>query len=178
MSPNAVKDQIAVIDIGSNAVRLVIFDRLDRAPVRLHNERNICSLGADLGTTGKLSAEGVEKALVSIARFAGLIDALGIKRVFAVGTAALRDAANGAEFIARVKKEFGFTIRLIEGEEEARLSALGVLMNGLGNEGIIGDYGGGSLELIGIDGGKVKLAGLLPRGAEAALKQKAAAPVE
>lgn len=155
MSDARAKEHIAVIDIGSNAVRLVIYDRLDRAPVRLHNERNICNLGSDLGLTGKLNPAGVKKALDSIGRFKGLTDAMGIKHVHAVATAALRDASDGGDFIAHVKKEYGFTIRLIEGEEEARLSAYGVLMNGLGDRGIIGDYGGGSLELIVVDKGTI-----------------------
>lgn len=168
MSLASAKDHIAIIDIGSNAVRLVIYDRLDRAPVRLHNERNLCSLGKDLGVTGKLSPAGVEKALGSIGRFAGLIAAMGIKSVHAVGTAALRDAADGADFIARIKKDFGFNIRIIEGDEEARLSALGVMMNGMtnawGEGGVIGDYGGGSLELIVVEKHQVKDRISLPIG--------------
>lgn len=158
------KDYVAVLDVGSNAVRLVVYDGLNRAPVKIHNERNVCSLGADLATTGKLSPEGMEKALDSIRRFSGLLTAMKIRHVEAVATAALRDAADGPAFIVRVEKECGLRLRVVDGEEEARLSALGVLMNGLGQNGVIGDYGGGSLELILVEKGRVRRKTSLPLG--------------
>ncbi len=161
---NAKKDYVAVLDIGSNAVRLVVYDGINRAPVRIHNERNICSLGADLATTGRLSPDGARKALESIRRFSGLLAAMKVRHILAVATAALRDAEDGADFIARVEQECGLVIRVVDGDEEARLSALGVLMNGLGENGIIGDYGGGSLELIQVEGGQVKNKVSLPIG--------------
>jgi len=159
-----IRDYVAVLDIGSNAVRLVVYDGMNRAPVKIHNERNVCSLGADLGTTGRLSPEGVEKALQSIGRFAALITAMKIKNVRAVATAALRDAEDGSDFIAQVHKKFGLKIEVVEGAEEARLSAIGVMMNGLGSKGIIGDFGGGSLELIVVDNNRVKHKQSLPIG--------------
>jgi exopolyphosphatase / guanosine-5'-triphosphate,3'-diphosphate pyrophosphatase len=174
-----IRDYVAVLDIGSNAVRLVVYDGMNRAPVKIHNERNVCSLGADLGTTGRLSPEGVEKALQSIGRFAALITAMKIKNVRAVATAALRDAEDGPDFIAQVHKKFGLKIEVVEGAEEARLSAIGVMMNGLGSTGaqapdlsaapgrrggIIGDFGGGSLELIVVDNNRVKHKQSLPIG--------------
>lgn len=158
------KKYVAVLDIGSNAVRLVVYDGLNRAPVKIHNERNVCSLGADLAVTGKLNPEGVRKAFDSIGRFSGLLEAMKIKNVHAVATAALRDAADGPAFIARVEKEFGLKIHVVDGEEEARLSALGVMMNGLGADGVIGDYGGGSLELILVEKGTVREKISLPLG--------------
>lgn len=158
------RDYVAVLDIGSNAVRLVVYDGRNRAPVKIHNERDVCSLGADLGKTGRLSPEGVTRALKSIGRFAALITAMKIKQVEAVATAALRDASDGPDFIARVQKDFGLKIRVIDGEEEARLSAVGVMMNGLGSRGIIGDFGGGSLELIVVENNRVKDKASLPIG--------------
>lgn len=158
------KKYVAVLDIGSNAVRLVVYDGFNRAPVKIHNERNLCSLGADLATTGKLSPDGVEKAMDSISRFSALLEAMKIRDVRAVATAALRDAADGPAFIARVEKEFGLKIHVVDGEEEARLSAQGVMMNGLGEDGLIGDYGGGSLELIWVEKGRVKEKASLPLG--------------
>lgn len=158
------KDYVAIFDIGSNAVRLVVYDGLHRAPVKIHNERNVCNLGADLATTGRLNPEGIEKAIGSLRRFAGLVESMKIKHVRAVATAAVRDAKDGADFIARVKKELGVDIHVIDGEEEARLSALGVLANGLGKNGVIGDYGGGSLELIVVEDGRVKYKSSLPLG--------------
>jgi len=142
------RDYVAVLDIGSNAVRLVVYDGMNRVPVKIHNERDLCGLGADLGKTGRLNPDGVEKAMQTIGRFAALITAMKITTVKSVATAALREAADGPAFIAAVQKKFGLDIRVIEGEEEARLSAIGVMMNGLGERGVIGDFGGGSLELI------------------------------
>jgi exopolyphosphatase/guanosine-5'-triphosphate,3'-diphosphate pyrophosphatase len=159
------KDYVAVIDIGSNAVRLVVYDGLNRAPFKIHNERTQCHLGKHLATTGRLNPDGVAAAFESIGRYAGLIKAMKIKQVRAVATAAMRDAEDGAAFIKKVKDEFGLEIRIIEGDEEARLSANGVMMNGLGARGVIGDYGGGSLELIVIDDDKVRHKASLPLGA-------------
>lgn len=158
------KNYVAILDIGSNAVRLVVFDGLNRAPIRIHNERNICNLGAGMSKTGRLNPEGVLRALDSIGRFSGLLAAMRIRNVHAVATAALRDASDGAAFIKTVEDEYGLTIQVIEGDEEARLAAFGVMMNGLGRNGIIGDFGGGSLELIWIDNGKLKKKISLPMG--------------
>lgn len=165
----AARDYVAILDIGSNAVRLVIYDGFNRAPVRIHMERRICNLGSTLSTTGNLNPDGVDKALNALRRFSGLIDAMRVRHVHAVATAALRDASDGQAFIARVQKEFGLTIRVIDGEAEAHLSAAGVMMNGL-TEGagappcLIGDYGGGSLELIALENGVITHKTSLPIG--------------
>jgi exopolyphosphatase/guanosine-5'-triphosphate,3'-diphosphate pyrophosphatase len=164
MNKQHTKDYIAILDIGSNAVRLVIYDGLNRAPVRVYNERDICGLGADLSTTGRLNPDAVRKARASIARFAGLIDAMGIRKTFAVATAALRDAKDGASFIAAVKKQTGLVIRIIAGDEEARLAAVGVTMNSAGGECVIGDLGGGSLEIIAMSGSRMRDKISLPLG--------------
>jgi exopolyphosphatase/guanosine-5'-triphosphate,3'-diphosphate pyrophosphatase len=156
---------VAVIDIGSNAVRLVVYDGLNRAPFKIHNERTQCHLGRHLAATGRLNPEGVTLALDSIGRYAGLIKAMNIREVRAVATAAMRDAADGRDFIAKIKNDFGLDIRIIEGEEEARLAALGVMMNGLGARGVVGDYGGGSLELIVLENDVVRHKASLPLGA-------------
>lgn len=158
------KNYIAILDIGSNAVRLVVFDGPYRAPVRIHNERTICSLGADLGRTGRLNPDGVIQALDSIGRFSGLLAAMKINNIYAVATAALRDAEDGQKFIVTVREKFGLEIRIVEGDEEARLSAMGVMMNGMCRDGIIGDFGGGSLEIIQIENSKVKHKTSLPLG--------------
>lgn len=165
MPEASTRDYVAVIDIGSNAVRFVVYDGLNRAPIKIHNERRQCHLGKTLSTTGRLNPEGVKSALESLSRFAALIRAMKIREVRAVATAAMRDAKDGPAFIQKVKKDFGLSIKVIEGDEEARLSALGVMMNGLGRQGVIGDYGGGSLELIVVDNGKVKHKTSLPIGA-------------
>jgi exopolyphosphatase/guanosine-5'-triphosphate,3'-diphosphate pyrophosphatase len=173
--PSAAKNYIAIIDIGSNAVRLVVYDGLNRAPFRIHNERNICYLGADLGKTGYLNPESVKKALNSIRRFSGLLAAMKISNIRAVATAAVRDAKDGKDFIDTIQKEFGLTVTVIDGEEEARLSALGVLANGFGNDGVIGDFGGGSLELIVVEGGEVRHKASLPLGSHRLLAERSRA---
>lgn len=158
------RDYVAIFDIGSNAVRLVVYDSLSRAPVKIHNERNVCGLGASLATTGRLDPDGLVKAMASLQRFSALVRAMKIRHVHAVATAAVRDAQDGAQFIEKIRDEFGLDVLIVEGKEEARLSALGVLAGGLGADGLIGDYGGGSLELILLDGRKIKHATSLPIG--------------
>jgi exopolyphosphatase/guanosine-5'-triphosphate,3'-diphosphate pyrophosphatase len=172
MSP-VTKNYVAIIDIGSNAVRLVVYDGLNRAPFRIHSERAICNLGADLGTTGSLNPDSVKKALNSIRRFSGLLAAMKVANIRAVATAAVRDAKDGKDFIDTVQKEFGLTVTVIDGEEEARLSALGVVANGPGGGNIvIGDYGGGSLELIVVENSLVRHKASLPLGSHRLLAEK------
>ncbi|MGE3251543.1 MAG: Ppx/GppA family phosphatase [Hyphomonadaceae bacterium] len=142
--------EVAVIDIGSNSVRLVVY-RLDgRAVIPILNEKMMAGLGRDMPRTGKLSPEGVENALDVLKRFATITECIDLDRIDVVATAAVREAKDGAEFVARVKKETGFSIRVIPGSEEARLSALGVLAGLPEADGMVGDLGGSSLELIAI----------------------------
>lgn len=161
----------AIIDIGSNAVRLVIYDGLNRAPLKIYSERVICNLGSDLATTGYLNVDSVKKALDSIRRFSALLNAMKIKNIRAVATAAVRDARDGYKFVNTVQQEFGLKMTVIDGEEEARLSAQGVLAGGLGGHGVIGDYGGGSLELIAVEGGVVQHKASLPLGSHRLLAE-------
>lgn len=140
-------DEIAVVDVGSNSVRLVAY-RLDgRAMTPFLNEKVLAGLGRNVASTGRLSPIGVDVALAALARYAALIAGLGIKRVEAVATAAVRNAADGAEFVARVARETGLRLKVLSGEEEARLSALGVIAGASGAQGVAGDLGGSSLEL-------------------------------
>ncbi|MFH1157974.1 MAG: Ppx/GppA family phosphatase [Pseudomonadota bacterium] len=161
---SVIRNYVAIIDIGSNAVRLVVYDGFNRAPAIIHRERSICNLGADMATTGRLNPDSVKKALNILRRFSGLLEAMRIGNVRTVATAAVRDAMDGRNFVDTVQKEFGLTISVIDGEEEARLSALGVLANGFGGDGLIGDYGGGSLELIALEKDRVRHKASLPVG--------------
>lgn len=140
--------EAAVIDVGSNSVRLVAY-RLDgRALTPFLNEKVMAGLGRNLGVSRRLSPEGVEAALRALRRFRMLIDGLGVTQVFAVATAAVRDAEDGAAFADRVRNEAGIDLRVIDGAEEARLSALGVLAGAPEADGVVGDLGGSSLELV------------------------------
>lgn len=155
---------VSVIDIGSNSVRLVIYERLSRAPTMLFNEKTLAGLGRGLASTGRLKDESVAQALASIRRFRMLAEQSGSVATYILATAASRDAANGPEFLANVEKICGTKVNLLSGPEEARLSALGV-MSGIDKaHGIVGDLGGGSLELIRIENGAVGVGKSYPLG--------------
>ena len=137
----------AIIDIGSNTVRLVIFGGPPRAPVVLVNEKVTARLGRNLGETGLLSPRAISVALAALGRFATLLRLEGISRVDTVATAATRDAANGGLFLDSVRA-LGLSPRLLSGEDEARASALGVIGAFPEARGMVADLGGGSLELV------------------------------
>lgn len=156
--------QAAVIDVGSNSVRLVIY-RLDgRAIWTVYNEKALAGLGRDAPATGRLSPEGVEAALVVLRRFRALLDGWKAEDVMVVATAAVRDAADGPHFLKRVREETGLTVRLLAGEEEARYAALGVLAGDPTAEGVVGDLGGSSLELVRLKEGQPGEGVTLPLG--------------
>jgi exopolyphosphatase/guanosine-5'-triphosphate,3'-diphosphate pyrophosphatase len=145
--------EVAIVDIGSNSVRLVTYDDLDRAPIPSFNEKSLCALGNGVSLTGKLPKQGVEKALVALRRFRLLIDIMGIDDVHVIATAAVRDASNGPEFVAAAREALGGRdVTLLSGPREAKLSAYGVLMGLNEPDGVVGDLGGGSLELIDVGG--------------------------
>ncbi|WP_340588769.1 Ppx/GppA family phosphatase [Erythrobacter alti] len=140
----------AVIDIGSNTVRLVVYSGPQRAPNVWLNEKVTARLGRDLAATGEIPPEAEKLALDGLVRFAAIIDDLGVRDVATVATAAARDAGNGAEFIDKVR-DLGLDPRVLSGEEEARISAFGVIGAFPGARGIVADLGGGSLELVAIE---------------------------
>ncbi len=142
----------AVIDIGSNTVRLVVYSGPRRAPNVWLNEKVTAQLGRDLATTGKIPKEAQELALSGLTRFAAILDDLGVADVATVATAAARDASNGAQFIAKVRK-LGLDPRVLSGVEEATAAAFGVIGAFPGTKGIVADLGGGSLELVAIENG-------------------------
>ncbi len=147
--------RLAVLDVGSNSVRLVIFDGAARSPAYFYNEKVMCGLGRGLGETGRLHPEGRQRAVSAIRRFAALADGLGIDRINGVATAAVRDAEDGPDFIAEVAAQTGVTVHVIDGGEEARLSAQGVLLGWPGSYGLVCDIGGSSMELAVLDKGAI-----------------------
>lgn len=155
---------IAVIDIGSNSVRLVVFDGLQRSPQTLFNEKVMCGLGKELGVTGRMSDVSVHSAYATLARYKAVIADMQCVAVRAVATAAVRDADNGPEFVERVKADLDIDVQVIDGADEARYSALGVISGIPGARGIVGDLGGGSLELIRIENGEMHERVTLPIG--------------
>lgn len=138
----------AVIDVGSNSVRMVVYRVDGRALTPTLNEKVMAGLGRDIARTGALSEPGIDAALRALRRFATLIEALKIDQVFPVATAAVREASDGVAFAARVEAETGIKLRILSGEDEARLSALGVSAGAPDAKGLVGDLGGASLELI------------------------------
>ena len=154
----------AVIDIGSNSIRLVLY-RLDgRAIWTVFNEKVLAGLGRDLPATGRLSPAGVKAARSALRRFRAVLDSVQPSALFVTATAAVREARDGPDFIRSVKKETGFEVRVLSGEEEARLSALGVVAGIPHASGVAGDLGGFSLELVRLKDGEPGEGATLPLG--------------
>jgi len=156
-------DLRAIIDIGSNTVRLVIYGGPPRVPVVLHNEKVTSRLGKGLVPGGKLGGKAMRTALAALARYAVLLRLKGVTNVETVATAAVRDAGNGAAFLEQVAA-LGLSPRLLSGEEEAVASAQGVMAAFPGASGVVGDLGGGSLELTHIDHDQCEHGSTMPLG--------------
>ena len=141
------RNMVGVIDIGSNSLRLVLYDRLCRSPKVLFNEKVMCALGRGLNSTGRLNPEGVVLARENIERFTMLSRQLGVGRLDVLATSAVRDAQDGPAFVAEIEARNGIKVTVIDGMREGRLSASGVRAGIPDADGITGDLGGGSVEL-------------------------------
>jgi exopolyphosphatase / guanosine-5'-triphosphate,3'-diphosphate pyrophosphatase len=155
---------VAVIDIGSNSVRLVVYEGLARTQTPIFNEKVMAGLGREVLTTGLLAVDAVDKALAALTRFRALCDAMGVGKAWAIATAACRDAHNGAAFIERAEATCGVPITVLSGKREAVLSALGIISGFHKPDGIVGDLGGGSLELTDVHGHRLKSGITVPLG--------------
>src|SRR5258708_55908 len=160
---------VAVIDIGSNSVRLVVYEGLTRSLTPIFNEKVLAGLGREVLTTGLLAADAVDKALAALTRFRALCDAMSVGKVLAIATAACRDARNGPAFIVQAAKACGAPIDVLSGKREAELSALGIISGFHKPDGIVGDLGGGSLELTDVRGHRAQSGGTPPLGGLALL---------
>ena len=156
--------RIGVIDLGSNSIRLVVYERLSRSPSPVFNERVLCGLGRGLQRSGRLSPEGSSRALDNLARFMLLARHMGVSRLDLLATAAVRDASDGSAFVAEASRRCHAAIRILSGQEEARLSALGVLSGMPEADGAMADLGGGSLELVALKRGEIGDQATLPLG--------------
>ncbi len=145
----------AIVDIGSNSVRLVAYEGQGRAPTPVFNEKVMCALGKGVVTTGLLHDDGIKKALAALRRFRVLCKTMEIGDIHVLATAAARDARNGAEFLKAAEGAIGTKIELLSGQREAELSALGVISSFHNPDGVVGDMGGGSLELIDVKNGAI-----------------------
>jgi exopolyphosphatase/guanosine-5'-triphosphate,3'-diphosphate pyrophosphatase len=162
--PRKRASSVAVIDIGSNSVRLVVYESMARSLISVFNEKALCGLGREVQSTGLLAPDAVAKALTSLRRFRALCRIQKVGRVYAIATAACRDASNGPDFIAKAERICGVRIEILSGPREAKLSALGVISGVHDPDGIVGDLGGGSLELIDVRGNRVRSGVTLPLG--------------
>jgi exopolyphosphatase/guanosine-5'-triphosphate,3'-diphosphate pyrophosphatase len=162
--PRQRASSVAVIDIGSNSVRLVVYEAMERSLVSIFNEKTLCGLGREVQTTGLLAPDAVLKALTSLRRFRALCRVMKVGRVHAIATAACRDATNGPDFIAKAERICRVPIEILSGPREAKLSALGVISGIYKPDGIVGDLGGGSLELIDVRANRVRQGVTLPLG--------------
>ena len=151
--PPAPLGRIAVVDVGSNSLRLVVFERLGAALLPMLNEKIMCALGRGIVATGRLNPEGVELAFANLQRFVALARALDVDHLAIIATAAVREASDGRAFAAEAERRCGVPVGIVEGSEEARLSAAGVLAGIREADGVVGDLGGGSVELVRVAAG-------------------------
>lgn len=146
--------RVAIIDIGSNSIRLVVYAGAPRLPAILFNEKVMAGLGRSLGETGAIDAESLAVAKAALARFSRLAREMQVTELRTVATAAVRDASNGEELIADARA-MGIDVELLSGQDEAMASGMGVLSGIPDADGIVGDLGGGSLELVRVVAGTV-----------------------
>ncbi|WP_310619969.1 Ppx/GppA family phosphatase [Flexibacterium corallicola] len=139
---------VAIIDIGSNSVRLVVYERLSRSPSPLFNEKVLAGLGRGVGLNGEMDPLRVEVALKAISRFKAISKQVGVTMLRIVATAAVREANNGPAFISEVERICDTQVQILSGKGEAHYSAMGVVSGFQNPNGLIGDLGGGSLELV------------------------------
>lgn len=156
-APGPASRRLAVIDVGSNSVRLVVFDGHARSPAYFFNEKVQCGLGDGMVEGGPLNPEGRRRALATLRRFAALAERQNVNALVAVATAAVRMATDGAEFVAQIEAETGLRVRIASGEDEARLAGQGVLLGDPTASGVVVDVGGSSMELARIARGRCEI---------------------
>ena len=145
---------VAVIDIGSNSVRLVIYDKYGVYPVPLFDERSNCQLGAGLDEKGVLLQDRIDLALATITRFAAIIRAMGVKVCYPIATAAVRRAKNASEFCVPAEQILGQPIQVLSQEDEANYVSQGLTLNVPEADGLVADLGGGSIEIVALEKGR------------------------
>ncbi len=147
--------RIGIIDIGSNSIRLVVYDQNKRTPIPIYNEKVLCALGKGLASSGVLNPEGVVMGKDALRRFIAMSRNMGIQNPHIIATAAIRDAKDGRDFTGWLEKTYNVKADVISGEEEAMLGAFAVCSSIYKPRGITADLGGGSLELVRVDSGAI-----------------------
>jgi exopolyphosphatase/guanosine-5'-triphosphate,3'-diphosphate pyrophosphatase len=158
------KGRVGIIDVGSNSIRLVVYERASRAPLPVFNEKVLCGLARGLDATGRLNPDGVEMALANIDRFTTLAHNMKVTSLDLLATAAVRDAADGAAFMDELSRRPGIRAHTVSGQDEARFSGYGVICGMPDAAGVMGDLGGGSLELVSLGRGRLGNSTTLPVG--------------
>ena len=167
---NAIKQKIfsakkeAVIDLGSNSIRMLIYEDFEKSQIPVFNEKAVCSIGSTLELTGKLDPLGVQYSITVLERFKNILDNSKVSNVNIFATAAVRDAKDGVYFKKVVEKIFDQEVEILTGEKEAERSALGVILGFEKVNGIVADLGGGSLELAKVKNGVIEKKASLPIG--------------
>lgn len=155
---------VGVIDIGSNSVRLVVYEGLARSPTPLFNEKILAGLGSGVAESGSITDDAAEKTRGALRRFTALAKQMDVLALDVVATAAIREAKNGAKFIVEVEAICGVPVKVLSGDEEARMAALGVVASFERPDGVAGDLGGGSLELVEVKARDIGAGDSLPLG--------------
>jgi len=156
--------RVGIIDVGSNSIRLVVYERASRAPLPVFNEKVLCGLARGLDATGRLNPQGVEMALSNIDRFTTLAQNMKVTSLDLLATAAVRDASDGPEFMRQLASRPGIAAHIVSGKDEARFSGYGVMCGMPEASGVMGDLGGGSLELVSLGRGLLGTSTTLPVG--------------
>jgi exopolyphosphatase/guanosine-5'-triphosphate,3'-diphosphate pyrophosphatase len=156
--------RVGIIDVGSNSIRLVVYERASRAPLPVFNEKVLCGLARGLDATGRLNPAGVEMALANIDRFTALAHNMKVTSLDLLATAAVRDASDGPEFMHALESRPGIKAHIVSGQDEARFSGFGVMCGMPDASGVMGDLGGGSLELVSLGRGRIGSSSTLPIG--------------
>lgn len=159
----AAAGRIGIIDIGSNSIRLVVYNGPERVPAVIFNEKVMAGLGRGLSQSGEIDPEAMARGIAALERFRLLADQIGVAELRTVATAAVRDASNGDQFLARLV-EMGLEPELLSGDAEARAAGFGVISAMPDADGIVGDLGGGSLELVRVAEGGVHERASFPLG--------------
>src|ERR1700734_3631922 len=137
----------AIVDIGSNSIRLLVYDQLGRAPMPRFNEKSLARLAEGLPETGAIAPDHFRRAVEAVRRFRAIAEAMGVSRIDAVATEAMRRASNGPKLAGAIEAESGLKVRILSGSEEARFATLGVISGFFRPVGTVADIGGGSLEV-------------------------------
>ena len=157
--------RVAVIDVGTNSARLLVADVAGGRVVPVERRSRVTRLGRGVDLSGRLSSEAIEDACGAIGEYVGAIEELGVDRVEAIATSAVRDADNGGAFIAELRERFALSARILDGEEEARLTYLGATSEHVPTRPtLVIDIGGGSTELIVGTGAEVSFHASLQAG--------------